>query len=141
MLLDDLLSGYDFTEVHTIQIKASSEVAFRAVMEITPAEISGIMRLLLYLRSLPEKAAGRDFLTMDNREPVLVSMLKNGFIKLAENAPHEFVFGMIVPGNIGRVWLKSSGQNIFPADAREFLAFVSVHNILDFLAGIKNLSI
>jgi hypothetical protein len=122
MLLDDFLPDYDFTEVHSIRIKADAETAFRAVMEITPTEISGIMRLLFFLRSLPERAVGRQGMTMNNSEPLLSYMLKNGFTKIAENEPYEVVFGMIAPGNIGRVWKKSSDLEIVAADVREFFA-------------------
>lgn len=122
MLLDDIQPEYDFTEVHTIRVKAEPEAAYHAVMEITLAEISGIMRLLFFLRGLPEKAVGRTGMTANTGEPLLAYMLRNGFVKLAEQVPHEIVFGLIVPGNIGRVWKKSSDSAIVPADAQEFLA-------------------
>jgi len=123
MLLDNIIPEYDFTEVHTIRIKANPEIIFHSIKDVTPAEISGIMHLLLFLRSLPEKAVGRDSKTMDVGEPVLSGMLRNGFTKLGEDAPREFVFGLIVPGKIGRVWHKSSGPGISIADAGEFLTF------------------
>jgi hypothetical protein len=123
MLLDDLLPDYDFTEVHSIQIKADPETAYDAIMETTPAEISSIMRLLFFLRDLPEKAVGRKTTAMDNREPMLSSMLNNGFTKLAEKKPHEVVFGLIVPEKIGRVWVKSSNLDIPVSDTKEFFAF------------------
>jgi hypothetical protein len=60
---------------------------------------------------------------MRQEQPLLSEMLKNNFIKLAEQPPREFVFGSLVPGQIGRVWQKSSGQAVTMADAREFMAF------------------
>ena len=42
---------------------------------------------------------------------------------LAEQTPHELVFGLIVPGKIGRVWHKSSGNRVLPATAADFFAF------------------
>lgn len=123
MLLDDLLPQYDFTEIHTIRIKASPDVAFRAVKEVSLGEISGIVNVLFFLRSLPEKAVGNEALSFNNEEPLLTNILRRGFIKLAEDVPHEFVFGSIVPSNIGRVWQKSSGFGMRPVNDREFLAF------------------
>lgn len=135
MLLDDILPVYDFTEVHSIRIKAQPEIVFRAIKELTPAEISSIMRLLFFLRSLPERVVGREGMTMSSREPMLSYMLKNGFTKLAEQAPREIVFGMVVPGNIGRVWQKSSSLDISSVDAQEFLAFDNP----DYICVVANL--
>ena len=125
MLLDDILPVYDFTEVHSIRIKASAEAVFKAVKEVTPAEISVVMRVLFSLRSFPEKLAGRQGLGLANQESLLAQMMKNGFITLAEQYPQEFVFGRIVPGMIGRVWLKTSMQVQEPSDLAGFLAFNS----------------
>ena len=123
MLLDKYMPKWDFTEVHSIRVNGDPETVYDAVMETTLAEISSIMRLLLFLRELPEKAVGRKTTAMDNQEPMLSSMLNNGFTKLAEKKPFEVVFGLLVPGNTGRVWQKSSGKEITAADAEEFFAF------------------
>jgi len=123
MLLDDILPAYDFTEVHSIQIKATPEVAFRALNEITMAEISPIMGWLFFLRTLPERAVGRNGSTLSRQGPLMSSMLKNGFTKLAEQTSSEIVFGTIVPSAIGRVWQKSSGMKPEVRNAAEFLAF------------------
>jgi hypothetical protein len=122
MLLDDILPKYDFTEVYSIRIKAPPEVAYRAIMEVTLSEISGIVRLLMYLRSLPEKAVGRKAVPWNPHAPFLPQALRDFFIKLVEQPPREIVFGLIVPGDVGRVWKKSSNLDIVPADAKEFLA-------------------
>lgn len=123
MLLDEILPEYDFTEVHTIGVKADLETVFSAIMETTPAEISSIMRFLFFLRSLPEKAVGRKDMTMNSREPMLSSMLNDGFTKLAEENSREVVFGLIVPGKIGRVWCKSSNLEVPVSNTREFFDF------------------
>jgi len=134
MLLDDILPVYDFTEVHSIRIKASAEAVFKAVKEVTPANISVVMRVLFSLRSFPEKLAGRQGLDLTNQDPLLSQMMKRGFLMLAEQAPGEFVFGRIVPGTIGRVWLKSSMQVREPSDLAEFQAF----NSPDYLSVVAN---
>jgi hypothetical protein len=134
MLLDDILPAYDFTEVHSIQVKAAPEAAYRAINEITMAEISPIMRGLFWLRTLPERAAGRKGSTLSHQGPLMSSMLKNGFTPLGEQKPVEIIFGMIVPGTIGRVWQKSSGMKPEVRNAEEFWAF----NNPDYLKVVAN---
>jgi hypothetical protein len=123
MLLDELFPAYDFTEVHSIRVKSSPEAAFRAVIEVTPGEINGIMRLLFFLRALPERMVGRADWAMNSRQPMLSEMFKSGFTRLAEQEPREIVFGVIAPGSIGRVWQQSSGKEVKPLNAAEFFAF------------------
>jgi hypothetical protein len=125
MLLDRYLPKYDFTEVHSIKIKSSPEAAYKAMMELTLGEISGIVGLLFRLRALPEKMVGRKGKTLDfdNGKPLMSRMIGNGFVKIDEQVPREIVFGMIVPGSIGRVWKKTSGLNVTPATAQEFFSF------------------
>lgn len=135
MILDDLLPEYNFTEIHHNKVKASTEAVYRAAVEITPVEINFIMRLLFFLSDLPERAVGRKASMTDKRRPLLQEMLQSGFTLLAEQEPHEIVFGLVVPGNIGRFWQKSSAQNIVPADAGEFLAF----NNPDYLLVVGNI--
>lgn len=131
MLLDEYLPKYDFTEVHTIKIKTTPEIAYRAIKETTLAEISGIVRLLFILRELPEKMAGREGFNMNNRRPLLAA----GFTKLVEQIPHELVLGLIVPANIGRVWQKSSRLNGIASDSHEYFAF----NHPDYLKVVSNM--
>jgi hypothetical protein len=123
MLLDEILPEYDFTEVHTIRIDASPEIAFWALTDVTLEEISFIVRLLYFLRELPEKLAGRNMSSLDNHKPMLETMLANNFTKLAEIDSREIVFGLIVPEKIGRVWDKDSNLEVPIADREEYLAF------------------
>jgi hypothetical protein len=123
MLLDKYLPKYDFTEIHTIKVTASAEAAYRAVQETTLGEISGFVRLLFWLRELPEKMAGRQLDSMTADGPMIGQMEKNGFTIIEEQIPREKVFGLIVPGKIGRVWDKTSGYGSQVANAEEFLAF------------------
>ena len=123
MLLDKYLPKWDFTEVHTIRVKASPETTYRAFKELKLAEISGIVRLLLYLRGLPEKLVGRNSAGMKADKPMLEQMEQGGFTMIQEEPPRECVFGLIVPGKIGRVWNKSSGTVPPVTSAAEFIAF------------------
>lgn len=137
MLLDTFIPKYDFTEVHSIRVKAPAEVVFRAAQDITMSEISGIVRLLVCLRALPEKMVGRKYATKAApHEPMLSDLYKSGFTKLAETAPSEIVFGLIVPGTIGRVWKKSSSLEVTAANSAEFLGFKDpgyLHVVANFL--------
>jgi hypothetical protein len=128
MLIDKYLPKYDFTEVHAIKIKATPEVVYRAMMDTTLEEIHGFVRFLFNLRALPEKLAGRKENPLasplkTNQKSLLAQMLDSNFVKIEEQAPREIVFGLIVPGSIGRVWQKSSAQILKFSSAAEFLAF------------------
>jgi hypothetical protein len=130
MLLDKYLPKYDFTEVHTIKVKASPEVAYRAIKDTTLEEISGIVQWLFWLRELPEKMVGRNTNPMTSKGPMLGQMEQNGFTIIQEQPPREDVFGLIVPGKIGRVWDKSSGYGSQVGNAEEFLAFKNPNYLL-----------
>ncbi len=123
MLLDKYLPKYDFTEVHTIKVKAAPEVAYRAIKDTTLEELSSIVQMLFWLRELPEKMVGRNTRPMTSKGPMLGDLEKNGFTMIQEQPPREDVFGLIVPGKIGRVWDKTSGYGSQVANAEEFLAF------------------
>jgi hypothetical protein len=59
----------------------------------------------------------------NKKEPLLDGMFKKGFTVLAEQSPREVVFGMVVPGSIGRVWKKSSSLSPVFQNANDFLTF------------------
>jgi hypothetical protein len=92
-------------------------------MEFTMAETPFFVRVLSFLRTVPEKMAGRDFSPVKNQEPYLQQECRDFFTELAVQPSTEYVFGLIVPGDIGRIWKKSSELNFRPADSAEFLAF------------------
>jgi hypothetical protein len=137
MLLDDIMPDYDVTEVHSIRIKASPDAVFQSLNEITITEISGIVRLLFFLRALPEKPEKRRLTQINNKKPFLSSMMEKGFTKLSEQKPREIVFGTIVPGDIGRFWKKSGSSNISQVDAEGFMVF----NDPDYVQVVANFSI
>jgi hypothetical protein len=137
MLLDKYMPEFDVTEVHSIRIKASTEIAYQAFKELTLAEISGIVRLLFWLRALPEKPAAKKLLQINYSKPLLKSMLQNGFVPLQEEPPDEFVFGLLAPGDIGRFWKKSASYNVMIKDADSFMAFTNP----DYVRVIANFSI
>lgn len=136
MLLDDVLPEYDFTEVHTIRIKASQEVAYQAFTQVTLAEISGIVRLLFYLRELPWKMTGKEeaSLTFDIHKPMLSQMLTGNFMLITEQVPEEIVFGLTVSRKIGTFVEGYNGTEKLPENPEEFLAF----KYPDYLSVVAN---
>ncbi len=128
MLLDKYLPKHDFTEVHTKKIKATPEVAYKAMQDTTLGEIHWFVKFLFYLRALPEKLAHRKenplaSPSFTGNKPLLTEMLESTFVKIEEQVPREIVFGLIVPGSIGRVWKESSAHILKPSNAAEFMAF------------------
>lgn len=119
MILDDIQPEYDVTEVHSIRIDASALTVFQCIKDILPSEIAPVMRFLVWLRSIPERLAGRERISMSSEEPLLSAMLSGNFVLLAEQAPRELVLGMLIPGKIGRVW---DSSNLEPqcSNAEEF---------------------
>jgi hypothetical protein len=122
MLLDEIMPEYDFTEIHSKSVKSSLEQAYEAIMKVSLTDISGIVNLLLSLRNLPEKLVGREVPDLKKNESLLDSMKATGSVILTEDAPHEFVFGMIVSGSTGRFWKKST-EDIPLKNAEEYFNF------------------
>jgi hypothetical protein len=133
MLLDKYLPDYDVTEVHTIRIKASPEVVYKATMEVKTTEIAGMVRFLFWLRVLPEKQAVKQVTRLNNNKSLLQTLLDNGFTAIDTVPPKEFVFGLMAPGDIGRFWKKFAVKNI-KLDAAQFMAF----NNPDYIRVVAN---
>lgn len=115
MLLDDFMAQYNFRERHRIEIAASPEVVYRAIKEVTAAEIAGF-GLLMGIRTLPARLLSRSK-SQRSSQPIMAAMLKNGFVQLAEAEGQEMVVG-----TIGQFW-KLSGGSTPKVTANEFVAF------------------
>jgi len=118
MLIDKYLPKYDFTEVYDIEIEATPEVAYRAVNEATLGDMSVVVRLLLWLRAIPDRIMGNKSMDLDSRTPIITQQSDDSII-LEQQAPHEIVLGMIMKG---RVWEKQN-KEIKLTHADDFLAF------------------
>jgi hypothetical protein len=123
MLLDKYCPVYDFKEESTVKVQAPADAAYRAIMEFTMAETPLLVRILSFLRSLPEKMVGRNVSTVKKNEPYLAQECRDFFTELENQPPDEYVFGLIVPGDIGRIWKKTSELNYRPSGSAECLAF------------------
>jgi hypothetical protein len=123
VLLDDVQPSFDVTEVHSIKVNARPEIVFSAMKNVTLGEISAAVRLLLFLRAIPEKMVGRERKTASVERPFFSSLQDNGFLLLGEKEKEEIVFGRMVPAGVGRVWRASSAREVPLSGAAEFLAF------------------
>lgn len=118
ILLEEFLPTYEFNEVHTVTIKAPTEQVFRAIKELTPAELSPLIFWMLNLRNLPEKLLGRQNSEIKNPGPFLDQLYEGGFIPLGELANREVVFGLI-----GQFWKLTGGNEPQISNPQEFLSF------------------
>jgi hypothetical protein len=118
MKLDEYLPVYDYHEVHAVTINTSPERAFTALKELTIADLSPLIFLLLDIRNLPsrlfKKAAPGSF----HAGPFLDQLYKGGFIRLEEDPGREIVFGLV-----GQFWKLTGGVDPHIPDAAAFLAF------------------
>jgi hypothetical protein len=110
-------------------VRADPARAFRALSEVTPGEIR-LLGLLMGIRSLPSRLLGRGPRRSDLRRPVLDVALGAGFVRLAEDEPHELVLGAA-----GRFWTLAPGQCVPLAGPEAFRTFAApdhVRTTMDF---------
>ena len=118
MLLDNFLPDYEFSEVHTITVNASPERVFGALRELTTADLSPLIYLMLALRGLPARLLGKRTSMSLTHGPFLERLHKGGFIPLAEEPGREIVFGLV-----GQFWTPTGGLEPGISDAATFLKF------------------
>ena len=95
--LDDFAPAYQFNEVHTIEVDAPPELAYRAIKRVTAGEIR-LFRTLTWIRS-PRLGAGKEsILAPPPDEPLLDVATRSGFLLLADLPPRELVFGTVDVG-------------------------------------------
>ena len=97
MLLDEFMPRWDFCERHQGLARAAPRDAFEAAWELDMAR-SPVTRALLRLRELPYRLLKRD-VASKGFGSTMADMFELGFILLARQEPHEFVFGLV-----GRFW-------------------------------------
>ena len=118
MRLDDFLPNYDFNEIHTTTVEASSDQTFKAIKELTAAELSPLVFWMLNLRNLPAKLVGKGNPTAPQSGPFLAQLYRGGFIALAEDPGKEIVFGLV-----GQFWKLTSAEEPHIPTPEAFLAF------------------
>jgi hypothetical protein len=98
MLLDQFAPHPHFVERHSLQVRASPEVAYRAIAT-TDFGTSSLISLLLLLRSLPGLVAARGGASPRRGPLTLKTIVDSGFGRLAEAPGREIVLGVA-----GRFW-------------------------------------
>lgn len=118
MKLDEYLPSHEFREVHAVTINAPPERVFTALKELTIADLSPLIFLLLDIRSLPTRLLKKSAPGSFQEGPFLEQLYKGGFIPLAEEPGCEIVFGFV-----GQPWKLTGGEEPEVPDANAFLAF------------------
>jgi hypothetical protein len=118
MLLDDFLPAYEFREFHSIAIDASPERVFAALRELSTADLSPLIYLMLALRGLPAWLLGKKPSMSFRHGPFLERLYMGGFLPLAEDPGGEIVFGLV-----GQFWMLTGGLATGVTNAATFLAF------------------
>ncbi|MFC1945445.1 hypothetical protein ACFLWF_01680 [Chloroflexota bacterium] len=126
MLFDDVLPTCYISIKHSIKVRASASNAYRAMKELRFQEISPLVNLLLAIRAFPERLLRRDypdFTGKNSPKPFLEHLVSSVFIQLAERPEHEFVFGFIVPKDIGCFWKNHAATLHETMSTEDFMGF------------------
>ncbi len=118
MLLNEFLPSHEFREIHSVIVNAAPERVFTALKELTAADISPLVFLLLDIRSLPARLLRKSVPGSVHDGPFLEQLYRGGFIPLAEEPNCEIVFGLV-----GQFWKLTGGDAPHIPDAAAFLAF------------------
>ena len=123
--LDEFVPVWQFREFHSIEVAAPPPRVFDAIRNVRADEIS-FFRTLTWIRrggrSLPP-----GILNAGNREPLIEVALKGGFVRLAEDPPHELVIGTVVmapPGARGQLTPEVFRRELPPGFALAAMNFV-----------------
>lgn len=92
--LDEFVPAYQFSEFHSIRIKAPRERVYEAVREVTADEIT-LFRTLTWIRRFG-RSGNESILNAPAGTPLLDVALRTGFMKLAEEPAREIVLGTLV---------------------------------------------
>lgn len=108
---------YQIKERHTITIKSSASRVFKAIKDVTPAEVP-LLRFLFGIRSLPARLTGKGVGRVAPTQPVFEQFLSTGFLLLAEEAEKELVMG-----TVGQFWRIRGGDLAHIRSPEEFKEF------------------
>lgn len=118
MKLDTYLPAYEFHEIHAVTVKAPPEQTFAALKDLTIADLSPLIFLLLDIRNLPARLLKKQTPGSFQDGPFLEQLYKGGFIPLGEDPSKEIIFGLV-----GQFWKLTGGIEPHIPDAAAFLAF------------------
>lgn len=122
--LDRFLPDFHFGERHSITVRAPAGAVYRAVWEVTLAEMP-LAGVLFWLRALPARLLRRRYRFIaqpasgpdPGRTPILRAVLSRSFVLLYESPDRE-----VAIGTIGRFWQATGGSVPLP-DAAAFQSF------------------
>jgi len=119
-LLSAILPRWHFREIHRTTIAASAERVWAAIRQVTPREIR-LFVLLMGLRSLPARLLGRAPQRSGlGDQPLLATVLRSGFLLLAEDPQRELVLG-----TIGQFWKPLGGKPLVLDRPEAFASFTN----------------
>jgi len=107
MLIDSFAPEFDATEVHRIAINASRQTVYET-LKTADLGRSPVVKLLLWLRSMPGFIAGRGNSAPRNQESTLQTLIDSGFGLLSESPSEEIVLGVT-----GRFWRPTGNLSAF----------------------------
>lgn len=110
--IDGWMPRYDHVERHETRIAAPAATVYRELLALDLAA-HPIARLLIGLRGLPARLAGRRAPIRLRRTLTLRDATEAGFALLEERAPHAIVLGLS-----GRFWQLTGG--VLPTDPHAF---------------------
>jgi hypothetical protein len=111
--LDRFVPAFQFNEVHTIEIRATPERTYRAMLDVTPEEIA-FYRALTWIRRFGQ-AGPENILNPAAGTSLIETAARTTFRKLAEVPNREFVVGGFVAAPAGarsRKWTAETFANL-----------------------------
>ncbi|OAB25587.1 hypothetical protein PMSD_27965 [Paenibacillus macquariensis subsp. defensor] len=117
MIIDRYMPDYQFGERHEISIHAEQETVYRAIQELTAAEIP-LLRLLFAIRAIPSVLIGERRKIFADTVPIVEEKLRYGFLLLEEEQNREFVVGVV-----GKFWKPIGNLPIKLKSAADFSTF------------------
>src|SRR6185295_3087030 len=107
MLIDSFAPKFDATEIHRIAINASRQIVYESLWT---ADLGGsaLIKLLMWLRSMPGLIARRHESSPRNQKVTLQTLINSGFGLLAERVSDEVVLGVT-----GRFWRPTGNLSTF----------------------------
>ena len=118
MLLDQCMPNYHFSEIHETSISASAERVFGVLREVTLDELP-LFRVLVTLRALPARLAGRSRLVLNRGETLVSWAQRSGFELLGEVPNEELLFV-----TVGQFWRVLGSRSSRVVNAGQFPSFL-----------------
>ncbi len=97
--LDQFMPVYQFSEFHSIRVKATKEQAYRAIKLVTADEIR-FFRTLVWVRRFG-RPGPESIMNVPQGQPILDVAARTTFLVLAEEPNHEIVLGTLVAAPSG----------------------------------------